>query len=43
MIQVKRIPDGADRSPVSVRYTVIAVSCGGALLAFSLLAPGALG
>lgn len=43
MIQVKRIPAGADRSPVSIRYTVIAVSSAAVLLAFSLLAPGALG
>lgn len=43
MIQVKRIPAGADRSPVGLRYTVIAVLLAGALCAFSLLAPGALG
>ena len=43
MIHVKRIPAGAQRSPVSIRYTLIAIAFGGALCAFSLLAPGALG
>jgi len=40
MIHVKRIPVGAERSPVGIRYTLIAVSSAGALLAFSLFAPG---
>lgn len=43
MIQMKRIPAGCERSPVGIRYTLIAIASAGALLAFSLLAPGALG
>ncbi len=43
MIHVKRIPTGSNRSPVSIRYTLIALAFAGALCAFSLLAPGALG
>ena len=43
MIHVKRIPSGAERSPVSIRYTLIAVTFAGVLCAFSLLAPGAFG
>ena len=43
MIQIKRIPAGTDRSPVSIRYTLIAVTLAGALCAFSLLAPGTFG
>lgn len=43
MIQVKRIPAGSDRSPVSIRYSLIAVVFAGALCAFSLIAPGAFG
>jgi len=43
MIQVKRIPSGSERSPVSIRYTVIALAFAGTLCAFSLLAPGVFG
>jgi len=43
MLQVKRIPSGSERSPVSIRYTLIAVAFAGALCAFSLVAPGAFG
>ncbi len=43
MIQVKRIPSGSRRSPIGIRYTLIALVFAGTLCAFSLLAPGTIG
>lgn len=43
MIHAKRIPTGLERSPVSIRYTLIALVIAGGLCVFSVLAPGTLG
>ncbi len=43
MMHIKRIPAGSERSPIGLRYTLVALVVAGALCAFSLVAPGAFG